>query len=198
MPAEPKPETQQRAQAVILVDRTPDCQSPRQTGHRLAPNGGEGHRARCGSGGEISHLTAQHVAEVDDTDSGTASPAGTGEVCTKNGESQTEIPAGQYLSPPEVARLVPGGTSDEAVYRWIKRGVLFHGRRVKLAAIRVGGRWQVSRAALHVFLSTINPGMRGPVVGKEAIYGAPPVPATGPRRARQLALVRERLKAMGV
>jgi excisionase family DNA binding protein len=208
VPAEPKTEAQQRAKAVILVDRTPDRQiSPGGAGNRLAPSGGEGHRARC----ELSPLdklnsqldrSAQHVAEID-TGSGTADPAGNDEVYTKTRESQTEIPPEplpvRYLSPPEVARLVPGGTSDEAVYRWIRRGVKHHGRRVKLAAVRVGGRWKVSREALKAFLSTINPGLPGPAVARAVDYGADPaIPTAGPRDARRLARARERLKAMGL
>jgi hypothetical protein len=135
--------------------------------------------------------------------SGTADPAGNGEVYTKTRESQTETPPeplpGQYLSPLEVARLVPGGASDEAVYRWIRRGVRHHGRRIKLAAVRVGGRWRISPAMLKAFLGAINPGLPGPAVAGAVDYGADPaIPTAGPRRARQLAATMERLKAQGL
>jgi hypothetical protein len=207
VPAEPKPETTQRASAVTLVDRTPDRHVPPAAGHRLAPNGGEGHRARCepSTGNRCQLSSAQHVAEIE-TDSGTADPAGTPEVCAKTGESQTEIPAGlpgvRYLSPLEAARAIPGCPSDESVYRWIKRGILHHGRRVKLRAVRVGGRWYTTRADLHVFLTKINPGLRGSQAGVDvAVYGAASSvpPACNPREAkRRHERTMERLRAMGL
>jgi hypothetical protein len=190
VPVEPKPENTQRAKAVILVDPQPDRQAfPPTATDALARLGDEDHRARCEhSTGKLCQLarSAQHVAESEALGSGTAVPAGTPEVCTKNGKSQTELPV--YLSPVQIARTMPGCPDPDTIYRWIKHGLLHQGRRVKLDAVRVGGRWQVTREAVQKFLSTINGGLRRPQAAAVAAnYGAAAaIPAAcNPREAQR-------------
>ncbi|MES2208564.1 MAG: helix-turn-helix domain-containing protein [Chloroflexota bacterium] len=49
------------------------------------------------------------------------------------------------------------------VENWIRAGVVVAGRRVKLAAVRVGGRYTVPRAALAAFVAACNPDTAAPV-----------------------------------
>lgn len=59
---------------------------------------------------------------------------------------------------PEFCRRV--GKSRLTVWRWIKDGLSIGGRVVKLAAVRVGGRWQVPTEAWEAFQRGCNPGAR--------------------------------------
>lgn len=66
------------------------------------------------------------------------------------------------------------GCVTRTVFRWIHSGVSIEGRRVKLAARRVGGRWWVSREAWESFDRACNP-------------AAGPVPESPAKIARRLA-----------
>jgi hypothetical protein len=49
--------------------------------------------------------------------------------------------------------------------RWVRRGILApDGRRVRLAAERLGGRLVVTRGSLEAFLAALNPNGSGRVV----------------------------------
>ncbi len=63
-----------------------------------------------------------------------------------------------YLSPREVAENLPGRQHPHSILRWILEGLLVQGRRVRLAATRIGGRWWVAREDLETFLAAT----RGP------------------------------------
>ena len=64
----------------------------------------------------------------------------------------------EMLSPRGVARSLPGQHHPHKVLRWILDGLLVEGRRVRLAATKVGGRWFVAREDLEAFLAAT----RGP------------------------------------
>jgi hypothetical protein len=105
-----------------------------------------------------------------------------------------------YLSPREAAEVVPGCPDPDTLYRWFKHGLLHHGRRVKLRAVRIGGRWYATRADLQAFLSTINPDLPGPAGAVAVDYGAATaIPPAGPREARlRHERTMERLRAKGL
>lgn len=52
---------------------------------------------------------------------------------------------------------------SKTVRRWIATGVRINGVAVRLAAVRVGGRILVGRAAVAAFLAACNPGAVAPV-----------------------------------
>jgi len=69
----------------------------------------------------------------------------------------------QALRLDEIAKLVPpsrgaGHTHVSTVYRWIVRGATTpSGRRVRLDATRIGGKWVSSREALLRFQAQLTP-----------------------------------------
>ncbi len=75
----------------------------------------------------------------------------------------TEIQNGGGLSLSAAGRLFPAhrgeGTVDPStVFRWVtKGGKTVGGQVVKLEAVRVGGRWLTSRAALARFVAALTP-----------------------------------------
>lgn len=79
--------------------------------------------------------------------------------------SETVVPLG------EIARRAPGGRGSgpshaahrTTVLRWVLRGVKVGAARVKLEAVRVGGRWSTSEEAYQRFLAACNPGAVAPV-----------------------------------
>lgn len=73
--------------------------------------------------------------------------------CPTAGPDVTALEAGNTLA--ETAGKA--SVDVQTVRAWIHKGVSVAGRRVKLAAIRVGGRWRVTPSALAKFLSDCNP-----------------------------------------
>lgn len=59
------------------------------------------------------------------------------------------------------------------VWRWIKAGVAVGTARVKLRAVKLGGRWSVSSEAWEAFVAACNP-------------GAEPVPESLSKRDRRM------------
>lgn len=53
------------------------------------------------------------------------------------------------MSPLQIARL--HGVDRGTVQRWITHGVMVRGRRIRLEAVRVGGRWEVTIEELDAF-----------------------------------------------
>ena len=96
-----------------------------------------------------------------------------------------------------VARRFPsargaGRIHPQTVVRWIQRGVkAASGRRVKLEAVRVGGRWLTSRGAVARFVAALT-------AAADPVPAAPPstprTPAARQRAAEQAAAA---LKKMG-
>jgi hypothetical protein len=73
-------------------------------------------------------------------------------------DTQTE----QLITPSEVAKLVPPARNGKrthlsTVLRWILKGVKTPTGVVRLEAIRLGGRWLTSRAAMQRFCERLTP-----------------------------------------
>jgi hypothetical protein len=65
-----------------------------------------------------------------------------------------EVMAGQGIELTDVAKLVPGHPST--AWRWITAGAAMpDGTRLKLEAVRCGGRWVTTKAALRRFLAAL-------------------------------------------
>ena len=69
------------------------------------------------------------------------------------GARPAPVDADAYLSLGQASRLVPGWPNRSTIRRWIFRGICIEGRRVRLAACRVGARLLVKRTDLAAFLS---------------------------------------------
>ncbi len=72
-----------------------------------------------------------------------------------------EMLAQHNLGLGEIARMLPGRNgkplSESTIKNWIVRGVpTTGGERIKLAAMRVGSRWAISRQDLEEFLGRQN------------------------------------------
>jgi len=84
-------------------------------------------------------------------------------------EYARKIPADPLLTPCQAARALPGqGHHQSKVIRWILSGLLVGGRRRRLAATRVGGRWLIDTRDLAAFLSAVA-GDRGQPVDEECL-----------------------------
>lgn len=93
--------------------------------------------------------------------------------------------AARYLTPREAAERLPGeGHDPEKIVRWVLRGVLVQGRRVRLRACKVGGRWLVAEADLTAFLHTVQAGRFRGLKG-EPVEAAPGPAPTAQREARR-------------
>lgn len=58
----------------------------------------------------------------------------------------------QYLTLHEAAKLVPGGTSANCIWRWCRKGVLSRGdERICLQHVRVGGKLYTTAAWMTEF-----------------------------------------------
>lgn len=107
------------------------------------------------------------------------------------GQLAAAITTGEGLSLGGASVLFPPSRAGRPVHpttlmRWVIDGVTAPGgRRVKLAAVRVGSRWLTTRAAVAEFIQAQQPA--------EVVAG--PVPRTGDKRA---ASVEKELAEMGV
>jgi hypothetical protein len=96
----------------------------------------------------------------------------------------------------EAAKVIPSyrpgkGTSVSCVLRWITKGVEVEGRRIRLEALRCGGRWCTSHAAIERFLHAQTP------VFLETDT-PPPAPRTPRKRERAVAAATAKLAQLGI
>lgn len=56
----------------------------------------------------------------------------------------------------EVSRMLPGNPHIATLHRWIGKGVLSNGRRIKLATKKIGGRRFVEPHALQFFVNSLS------------------------------------------
>jgi hypothetical protein len=76
-----------------------------------------------------------------------------------------EVAVGDVLTMPQVARRGPSTRQGKPLHpstalRWVLKGVKTRdGRRVRLEAVRCGGRWVTSKAAFQRFLSAQTPNL---------------------------------------
>jgi hypothetical protein len=98
------------------------------------------------------------------------------------------------ISLPEAGRSLPAGRRGRPVhasciFRWIMQGSTApDGRRVRLEAIRLGGRWLTSREALSRFAEALTP----------QFDDEPIMPRSQTQRQRASAQARRELEAAGV
>jgi len=59
------------------------------------------------------------------------------------------------LSVDQVVKLCK--VTKATVSNWIKQGIAVNGTRVKLAAVRIGGRWVIPPDAIPAFVTACNP-----------------------------------------
>jgi hypothetical protein len=108
-----------------------------------------------------------------------------------------EIQSGDGLSLAAAGRLFPGHRGSPAVdpstvFRWKAKGLPAGGRTVKLEAVRVGGRWLTSGAAVARFVAALTAAAAPPdPVSSQPATRTP----TARRRAAEKAAAA--LKAMG-
>jgi hypothetical protein len=94
------------------------------------------------------------------------------------------------------AKLVPPARSGKrthlsTILRWILTGAKApDGQRVRLEAIRLGGRWMTTREALQRFTERLTPRLDG--------GAAPSAPRTESRRRRASERAAEELKRLGM
>jgi hypothetical protein len=101
----------------------------------------------------------------------------------------------ELLSLAQAARRLPPGRGERpvslgCVLRWVLEGAPGpDGQRVRLEAVRVGGRWITSVEALARFAERLTP----------RLDDAPaPAPRTPRRRERAMERAQERLRAAGI
>jgi hypothetical protein len=107
----------------------------------------------------------------------------------------SEVTAGEGLSLPQAARLLPsyrGGKAVNAatIWRWIVQGIVLpDGSCLRLEAVRLSGRWLTSRPALERFLRAQTP----------ELAARPPAPPRTPvRREKAAARAAAALAAAGI
>lgn len=109
-----------------------------------------------------------------------------------------EVQAGDGLSPAAAGRLFPGhrggkSVDPSTVFRWITGGTAApDGRRVKLEAVRVGGRWITSRGAVARFVAALTA-----AADPAAPNPGAPVTRTPADRSHATAKAIDALKKMG-
>jgi hypothetical protein len=98
------------------------------------------------------------------------------------------------LSLQEAADSLPSGMNRgkrldfSTIWRWVLRGCLaIDGRRVKLEAVRLGGRWLTSREALERFSDALS-----------TPQADQPEPRTPAGRKRDVSSARRKLEKMGI
>ena len=102
-------------------------------------------------------------------------------------------PAGEPLvTMAEAAALLGETATGRAVHpatvaRWVGRGLLLDGRRVRLEGVRLGFRWKTSAAAVERFLAACGGG------GFAGTTPAVPSPAANARRAAKAMAECERM-----
>jgi hypothetical protein len=109
-----------------------------------------------------------------------------------------DIRTEQLLSLPQAARRFPPYRQDRpvnpsTVWRWISAGVkLPDGRRVKLGAVRLSGRWLTSVEAIERFIAAQTPDLDA------GVPASTPPPRTSGQRRRVAEKAGEELERMGV
>jgi len=113
-----------------------------------------------------------------------------------------DISSEQLLSLPQAARRFPPyrrgrPVNPSTVWRWISSGVkLSGGRRVKLGAVRLSGRWLTSVEALARFIEAQTPDLgNGASLAADA---APETPRAENQRRRRSEKAGAKLKALGI
>jgi hypothetical protein len=79
------------------------------------------------------------------------------------------LPSERWLTPHQAAESLPGGGHPAKVVRWFTEGLIVDGRRLKLAATRVGGRWFVRTADLEAFLAAVGAARGGQGIPAAAV-----------------------------
>lgn len=109
----------------------------------------------------------------------------------------SEIQSGDGLSLAAAGRMFPahrgpGAINPSTVYRWATSGAKEpSGRLVKLEAVRVGGRWLTSRAAVARFVAALT------AAAAPTSTPAPPITRTPAARQKAADRAAAKLKAMG-
>ena len=75
----------------------------------------------------------------------------------------------KWLTPRQAASVLPGGGCAAKIVRWFVTGLLVDGRRLKLAATRVGGRWLIRVVDLQAFLTAVGAGRGGQGIPPAAV-----------------------------
>jgi hypothetical protein len=107
-----------------------------------------------------------------------------------------EIQAGDGLSLSAAGRMFPGhrggaSVDPSTVFRWVTKGTrTTAAQAVKLEAVRVGGRWLTSRAAVARFVSALT------TAADPAATFTPPT-RTAATRSRQSERAAAKLREMG-
>jgi len=106
-----------------------------------------------------------------------------------------EVAAGDVLTCPEVARRGPSTRQGKrlhpsTVLRWVLHGVRTPtGQRVRLEAVRLGGRWVTSVSALERFIAAQTPSLDGE---------SHPTPRSRGQRLRATERAADELESMGI
>jgi hypothetical protein len=108
-----------------------------------------------------------------------------------------DIRSEQILSLPQAARRFPPfrqgrPVNPSTIWRWISNGVkLPDGRRVKLGAVRLSGRWLTSVEAIERFIAAQTPAPAGDTAPT-------PTPRTMRQRQRATERAGKELESMGI
>jgi len=107
-----------------------------------------------------------------------------------------EIQAGDRVSLTQFGQRFPaakgaeGTVNSSTVFRWVTRGVVGpNGDRIKLEAVRIGGRWLTSEAATNRWIIAMTPG------GSTNTVEPPRSPAARTRASENAG---RQLEAMGI
>ena len=101
----------------------------------------------------------------------------------------TEIPASDFLTPVQAAKICPGNPSSNSVWRWMREGVKVPAGRLYLRHLRVGGKLLTTGKWLMEFLEY---NAESHKVDPQPVYPTVrAIPAS--RRAKQIQEAMERL-----
>ena len=64
------------------------------------------------------------------------------------------LKSGQTYSPTSIARILHKNPST--IWRWMNKGVVVRGQRLRLTATRVGGRIHITESDINAFLQSLN------------------------------------------